>query len=211
MFFHLFKTDAYNFAKGSFNLTTSKFEESYFISVNGSNNTYGVVTRMDDSFETVWQVVGNTDIAYFQHNLTDFSLIGAKYATGSTIASPQIIDMSITGEYIFVLFIANGNGYLMNINSTSSNVLWITSNDIGTILLSLFALDDYINIAESQLYNTVRYPIHNEIDPSLEISLYPTFNRNATSIFQFSETNDTKFDLTYNSPINKSITHYPKF
>ena len=211
VYFQIKNTYEYKFIKGSFNVATSRFEESYFVIMSGPTKEYGTAARMDDTSETVWQVVANSDIAYFQLNITDFSLIGSKYATGSTIASPEIIDMSITGEYVFVLFIANQEGLLMNINSTSKNVLWIVNNDVDTLLLSLFALDNHINIVESQLYNTVRYPMHNEIDPSLEINLYPTFNLNETSAFHFSETNDTKFDLTYNSPINKSISHYTIF
>ena len=176
--------------------------------MDGPSVKYGTAARVDDTSETVWQAVANSDIAYFQLNITDFSLIGSQYATGSTLTSPQIIDMSITGEYVFVLMFANEEGLLMNINSTNSNVIWIVSNDINTLLISLLAVDSYINIIESQLYNNSRYAIHNEIDPSLGISLYPTFKVNMTSSFQFSETNDAKYSLLPVTPYENSI-HYP--
>ena len=82
MFYHYRDTD-YHFAKATFNSTNNKMQDNYHETMAGPDCFYCALARVDEAIETIWHVVGNSDIVYYQHNLTDFSIIGSKYASGA--------------------------------------------------------------------------------------------------------------------------------
>ena len=68
----------------------------------GPSGNYASVARVDEAEQTIWHAVANNDIIYFQHNLSDFSLIGSKYATGASYGSVNVYDMSINANSAFI-------------------------------------------------------------------------------------------------------------
>ena len=50
-------------------------EEKYHEEMSGPSGAYCALARVDEAKETIWHAVANSDILYFQHNLTDFTLI----------------------------------------------------------------------------------------------------------------------------------------
>ena len=86
VFFH-FKDSTnslFHFYYVSFVTNSLYAHEQYHQTMPYSGGSMFAVVTMDGNEETIWHAVSISDIVYFQHNLTDFSLIGSKYSTGHT-------------------------------------------------------------------------------------------------------------------------------
>ena len=71
--------------------------------MSGPSGNYAAAAKVDQVEQTIWHAVASNEIVYFQHDLSDFSLIGSKYATNKSMNSVSIYDMSINSNFVFIL------------------------------------------------------------------------------------------------------------
>ena len=117
VFYHLEDTN-YHFVKSTFSYNGA-LTEQYHQVMAGPSGENAAVAIVDESEQTIWHGVANYDIIYFQHNLSDFSLIGSKYATGTRYISANVFDISITENSVFI-YSQTDEGLLIKINKQAS-------------------------------------------------------------------------------------------
>ena len=72
----------FHFIKATFNSTLGTMTENFHITMSGLDSIYSAQAIVDQDQQTIWHAVGSQGKGgYFQHNLTNFALIGNKYAT----------------------------------------------------------------------------------------------------------------------------------
>ena len=164
-------------------------------------NMFAVVT-LDENEETLWHAVSISDIVYFQHNLTDFSLIGSKYSTGHTTESSyRVISISEMDGVVYIY----GNhdfGMLILVNATTQDCIKIYRYSNSGSVWGMLATDGYINVYGTQYAGTYT-GVHLQASTSY-INYHPNFEENST--YSFSVTMNNSYDLTDQSKLNRIRT-----
>ena len=159
------------------------------------------VACIDENRQTIWQAVTISDIVYFQHNLTDFSLIGSKYATGHTNESfyYSVNSISVMDEVVYIY----GNhdfGMLILINTTTQDCIKIYRySNYGTVW-GMLDTDGYVNVYGTQYAGTYTGS-HIQLSVSY-IDYHPTIEQNST--YSFSIATNGSYDLIHQSKINRT-------
>ena len=82
--------------KATYNSSSDLLVEDYHQSMLGyTNGDDCVISRLDDNNETIWHAYTNSRLIYFQHNFTDFSIIGNKYVSNVNANSIYRLSMNV--------------------------------------------------------------------------------------------------------------------
>ena len=204
----------FHFIKSRFSFSSSKIVEQYHLTMNGPTGVNPAMSRVDESNATIWHAVANSDIVYFQHNLTDFSLIGSQYENAGSITNEKINGLDVYDNTVFIMFQANTDYMFMRVNATTQNVIQLYAFQTTTIQFGVFGYRGYVNIIVAKVSSTTRsehiqiVSSFNQTDlPSINISNLLTFNPTTSSqqaLTTQSNTNHTA--LSVSSTIFSSLS-----
>ena len=75
-----------HFTKATFNISFGHMVEDFHITMPGSGTIYSAQAFVEQDRDNIWHAVASQGKGgYFQHNLQNFTLVGNKYATSSSL------------------------------------------------------------------------------------------------------------------------------
>ena len=108
--------------KATYNSSSDLLVEDYHQSMLGyTNGDDWVISRLDQNRETIWHVYINYNLIYFQHNFTDFSIIGNKYASNVNVNSAWKFSMDVYDGIVWIAYTGN----LIIINATTQAMIQV--------------------------------------------------------------------------------------
>ena len=119
--------------------TDDSLTENYHQSMAIWNNYADfAICQLDEDRETVWHAISINNLVYFQHNLTDMSLIGSKYAS-SQVLRAHLIAMDVINGIVCISY----TDTLLIINATTQDMIQLYTY---SFTFNSLMIDGYINI-----------------------------------------------------------------
>ena len=198
----------FHFIKSRLNRTSNQIVEEYHQTMNGPTGVNPAMSKVDESNATIWHAVANGDIVYFQHNLTDFSLIGSQYENAGSITNEKINGLDVYDNTVFIMFQANTDYMFMRVNATTQNVIQLYVFETTAIQFGVFGYRGYINIIVAKVSTTTRSE-HIQIVSSFNQTDLPSIN--ISNLLTFNPTTNPLHTLTTQSNTNHSAFSVPNF
>ena len=105
VFYHCYDASnlAFHFIKSTFKIEDMKISEDFNEILFGQNTAFGGMTRVDEDLATLWHATAGLEkIVYFQHNLSDFSIIGSKFAINNLLTNENIYTMDLKNNTLYI-------------------------------------------------------------------------------------------------------------